>query len=57
MNHVLQMYLKQNPDKDRACYSHFTTATGFNSFSNHLVGWPCLKPYAPFWANYSSVNC
>lgn len=29
MNHVLQMYLKQNPDKDRACYSHFTTATGF----------------------------
>jgi guanine nucleotide-binding protein G(q) subunit alpha len=27
-DYVLQMYLKQNPDKDRQCYSHFTTATG-----------------------------
>jgi guanine nucleotide-binding protein G(q) subunit alpha len=26
--YILQMYLKQNPDKDRQCYSHFTTATG-----------------------------
>ena len=27
---VLQMYLKQNPDPDRMCYSHFTCATGQN---------------------------
>jgi hypothetical protein len=30
------MYLKQNPDKDRACYSHFTTATGLHLFFNEF---------------------
>ncbi|CAH2105638.1 unnamed protein product [Euphydryas editha] len=25
---ILQKYLKENPDPDRQCYSHFTTATG-----------------------------
>lgn len=25
---ILQIYLKTNPDPDRTCYSHFTTATG-----------------------------
>ncbi|CAH2071460.1 unnamed protein product, partial [Iphiclides podalirius] len=25
---ILQKYLKENPDPDRSCYSHFTTATG-----------------------------
>ncbi|CAG9560039.1 unnamed protein product [Danaus chrysippus] len=26
--YILQKYLKENPDPDRQCYSHFTTATG-----------------------------
>ncbi|CAH1126934.1 unnamed protein product [Ceutorhynchus assimilis] len=26
--YMLKMYLKENPDPERACYSHFTTATG-----------------------------
>ncbi|KDR09595.1 Guanine nucleotide-binding protein G(q) subunit alpha [Zootermopsis nevadensis] len=25
---ILQVYLSQNPDRDRMCYSHFTAATG-----------------------------
>ncbi|KOB72675.1 Guanine nucleotide-binding protein G(Q) subunit alpha, partial [Operophtera brumata] len=28
LNYILQKYLKENPDPDRSCYSHFTTATG-----------------------------
>ena len=27
---VLKMYLAQNPDPDRMCYSHFTCATGLS---------------------------
>ena len=26
---ILKMYMAQNPDPDRQCYSHFTVATGF----------------------------
>lgn len=26
---ILKIYLKQNPDPDRMCYSHFTAATGY----------------------------
>lgn len=26
--YVLKLYLAANPDPDRQCYSHFTTATG-----------------------------
>ncbi|VVC88319.1 unnamed protein product [Leptidea sinapis] len=26
--YILKKYLKENPDPDRTCYSHFTTATG-----------------------------
>lgn len=26
---ILKDYLKQNPDPDRMCYSHFTAATGY----------------------------
>lgn len=29
--YILKMYLAQNPDPDRSCYSHFTVATGFCS--------------------------
>ena len=25
---ILDMYLEQNPDPDRQCYSHFTCGTG-----------------------------
>jgi hypothetical protein len=25
---ILKIYLSQNPDPDRMCYSHFTVATG-----------------------------
>jgi len=25
---ILKVYLSQNPDPDRMCYSHFTAATG-----------------------------
>lgn len=25
---ILQVYLRENPDKERMCYSHFTAATG-----------------------------
>ncbi|KAI5644415.1 g-protein alpha subunit domain-containing protein [Phthorimaea operculella] len=28
LDFILQKYLRENPDPDRACYSHFTTATG-----------------------------
>ena len=28
MDYILQGYLAANPDPDRTCYSHFTTATG-----------------------------
>lgn len=27
---ILKDYLKQNPDPDRMCYSHFTCATGLS---------------------------
>lgn len=27
-NYILKKYLAENPDPDRTCYSHFTTATG-----------------------------
>jgi hypothetical protein len=27
-NYILKKYLNENPDPDRTCYSHFTTATG-----------------------------
>lgn len=31
--YILKLYLRENPDPDRQCYSHFTTATGKeNSF-------------------------
>ncbi|KAJ8927786.1 hypothetical protein NQ314_019665 [Rhamnusium bicolor] len=26
--YILKLYLRENPDPDRSCYSHFTTATG-----------------------------
>ena len=26
--YILKMYMAQNPDPDRSCYSHFTVATG-----------------------------
>lgn len=29
---VCKKYLRENPDPERACYSHFTTATGRNHF-------------------------
>lgn len=28
MEYVLKLYLAANPDPERSCYSHFTTATG-----------------------------
>lgn len=27
--YILKLYLRENPDPDRSCYSHFTTATGY----------------------------
>lgn len=27
-DYILKKYLKENPDPDKTCYSHFTTATG-----------------------------
>ena len=29
---ILKMYMQQNPDPDRTCYSHFTVATGSHFF-------------------------
>lgn len=31
-NFILEMYLAQNPDPDRMCYSHFTVATGLEEY-------------------------
>lgn len=28
LDFILQKYLRENPDPERSCYSHFTTATG-----------------------------
>ena len=33
-DYVLQMYLAQNPDPERMCYSHFTCATGLHEFTD-----------------------
>lgn len=27
--YILKLYLRENPDPERSCYSHFTTATGY----------------------------
>lgn len=27
-DYILKKFLKENPDPDKTCYSHFTTATG-----------------------------
>ncbi|XP_046963028.1 G protein alpha q subunit isoform X5 [Vanessa cardui] len=32
--YILQKYLKENPDPDRQCYSHFTTATALEIFKD-----------------------
>lgn len=32
MEYVLKLYMAANPDPDRSCYSHFTTATGVFDF-------------------------
>ena len=44
---ILEVYLSQNPDPDRMCYSHFTCATGQTdvvksnqSDTDHTVGFP-----------------
>lgn len=29
---ILKVYLRENPDPDRMCYSHFTCATGQDFF-------------------------
>ena len=33
---VLEVYLAQNPDTDRMCYSHFTCATGQRQVSQSI---------------------
>ena len=30
--YILKVYLRENPDPERSCYSHFTTATGSMQF-------------------------
>lgn len=30
-DYILKKFLAENPDPDKTCYSHFTTATGKNS--------------------------
>lgn len=27
--YICKLYLRENPDPERSCYSHFTTATGY----------------------------
>lgn len=35
---ILKLYLAANPDPDRMCYSHYTTATGvFNNDNNKKI--------------------
>lgn len=34
---VLKKYLKENPDPERSCYSHFTTATGCFKHNNSIA--------------------
>jgi len=34
---ICQVYLRENPDKDRQCYSHFTVATGYRRSSLTLA--------------------
>lgn len=36
-DYILKKFLAENPDPDKTCYSHFTTATG--------------KPHEPIWLN------
>lgn len=37
---ILKTYLRENPDPERSCYSHFTTATGLTqlAFARVVVG-------------------
>jgi len=35
--HILKMYMQQNPDPDRSCYSHFTVATGYLRFERSIA--------------------
>lgn len=37
-DYILKKYLKENPDPDKTCYSHFTVATGNQAFAkDHLL--------------------
>jgi len=35
--YILKMYMQQNPDPDRSCYSHFTVATGYFTLIDELL--------------------
>uniref|UniRef100_A0A6P7G0Q8 Guanine nucleotide-binding protein subunit alpha n=1 Tax=Diabrotica virgifera virgifera TaxID=50390 RepID=A0A6P7G0Q8_DIAVI len=35
--YILKLYLRENPDPERSCYSHFTTATGLVTFLSYVL--------------------
>lgn len=56
MEYVLKLYMACNPDPDRSCYSHFTTATGVfkADYSNKLQH--CCR--LEFWKKcWTSLHC
>lgn len=57
-DYILKKFLKENPDPDKTCYSHFTTATGkplelkdsliifrFSRYRKHQISVLCRERY------------